>query len=172
MKKQVENRRRAFRIVWLMILLIAVTRGVTLTHNMELHPDENVFVRAAVSLKDKVMGLGDVYEEAKEYPEGPYVFQLPFHIAAQIIKQASGHPINGFITGRIASVAYFSAAAVLGFFLLYRYIDRRHVTLLVYAATMVFSLFHIPFSSLFWRSFVALRQVTEKENCRSFWQRH
>ena len=143
MKKQDENRRRAFRIVWLMILLIAVTRGVTLTHNMELHPDENVFVRASVSLKDKVMGLGDVYEEAKEYPEGAYVFQLPFHIAAQIIKQASGHPINGFVTGRIASVAYFSAAAVLGFFLLYRYIDRRYVTLVVYAATMVFSLFHI-----------------------------
>ena len=138
-----ENRRKAIEIVLLMILLIAVSRGITLTHNMELHPDENVFVRAAVSLKDKIMGLEDVYVEAKEYPEGAYIFQLPFHVVAQMIKQMGGRPVSGFVTGRIASVFYYSAAAVLGFFFLYRYIDRRHVTLLIYAATMVFSLFHI-----------------------------
>lgn len=138
-----EDRRNAIRIAVLMILLIIVSRGITLTHNMELHPDENVFVRAAVSMKDKIMGLDDVYVEAKEYPEGAYIFQLPFHVAAQIFKQMGGRPVSGFVIGRIASVFYFSAAAVLGFLLLYRYIDRRHVTLLVYAATMVFSLFHI-----------------------------
>lgn len=143
MKKKAENRSVAIGIVLMMILLIAVSRGITLTHNMELHPDENVFVRAAVSLKDKVMGLEDVYVEAKEYPEGAYIFQLPFHIVAQIIKQIGGRPISGFVTGRIASATYFSVASVLGFFLLYRYIDRRYVSLLVYAATMVFSLFHI-----------------------------
>ena len=123
MKKKAENRKAAIGLVLMMILLIAVSRGITLTHNMELHPDENVFVRAAVSLKDKIMGLEDVYVEAKEYPEGAYIFQLPFHIAAQIIKQMGGRPISGFVIGRIASVTYFSLASVLGFFLLYRYID-------------------------------------------------
>ena len=143
MLKKTENKSTAIGIALLMILLIAMSRGITLTHNMELHPDENVFVRAAVSLKDKIMGLEEAYVEAKEYPEGAYIFQLPFHIAAQMIKQIGGRPVSGFVIGRIASMTYFSVAAALGLFLLYRYIDRRYATLLVYAATMVFSLFHI-----------------------------
>ena len=143
MRDMAVNRKRTVCVFVLTILLIAVSRGLSLNHNSYLHPDENVFVSAAVSLKDKVMGLSDEYVEAKEYPEGAYVFQLPFHIAAQLYRQATDRPVDGFTVGRIASVVYFSIAVGLGFALLYRFIDNRTVALLTFAATTVFSLFHM-----------------------------
>ena len=135
-----KRKKAAFVIVLLMILAVATTRGVTLMHNSYLHPDENVFVSAARSLKDRLMGIEDFYVEAKEYPEGAYVFQAPFHILAELFLRATGHKISGFISSRVASVTYFTFAAVIGCFMIFRWIDSRPAALGAYALIIVFSL--------------------------------
>lgn len=138
-----KRKKAAFVIVLLMILAVATTRGVTLMHNSYLHPDENVFVSAARSLKDRLMGIEDFYVEAKEYPEGAYVFQAPFHILAELFLRATGHKISGFISSRVASVTYFTFAAVIGCFMIFRWIDSRPAALGAYALIIVFSLMHL-----------------------------
>ena len=126
-----------------MILAVVFTRGVTLMHNSYLHPDENVFVSAARSLKDKLMGIEDFYVEAKEYPEGAYVFQTPFHMLAELFLQVTGYKISGFVSSRIAAVTYFTAAAVIGCYMIFRWLDSRPVALGAYALIIVFSLMHL-----------------------------
>ena len=43
MEASVMSRKKASILILCMLLLIAVTRGVSLMHNSYLHPDENVF---------------------------------------------------------------------------------------------------------------------------------
>lgn len=133
----------AIKIVLLAtIAFIIVTRIICLMHNSELHPDEIVFEVSADSLAGVVLGETDDFLELKEYPEGAYVFQLPFHIVAHILNNA-GANLSPKIVGRISAVFYFTVATILGFEIISRYraVKMAHYTL--YGAIMVFSLVHI-----------------------------
>lgn len=135
--------KKNFRIIVLAtVLLILLTRGLTISHNMELHPDEHVFYNAAQSLKGYISGSAAVYEEEKEYPEGAIVLQLPIHIATAVINRVFNTGINPQLSGRIAAVFYFTLGAVLGLFLIYRYFSENPVHLTLYSLILVFSLVH------------------------------
>lgn len=126
-----------------MILIIIFTRATTISHNMELHPDEHVFYNAAQSLKSYVAGSSHIYEEEKEYPEGAIVLQLPFHILSSIVYRLSEVSLSPQLCGRIASIFYFSIGAVLGCVILYRYLSQTYISLVIYACTIIFSIIHI-----------------------------
>lgn len=135
--------KKNFRIIVLVtVLLILLTRGLTISHNMELHPDEHVFFNAAQSLKGYLSGSSPIYEEEKEYPEGAIVFQLPIHIATAIINRVFNACISPQLSVRIAAVFYFTLGAVLGMFLIYRYFSKDLAHLILYSFILVFSLVH------------------------------
>ena len=138
-----KSRKQFIGIVLIMVFMIALTRGLTITHNMELHPDEHVFYSAAQSLKGYISGSSTVYEEEKEYPEGAIVLQLPFHVLTAIINRLTAADISPQLSGRIAAVFYFTVGAVLGSVVLYRYFTKNIASLAVYGATVVFSIIHI-----------------------------
>ena len=138
-----KSRKSCVVIVLIMVFMIVLTRGLTITHNMELHPDEHVFYNAAQSLKSYISGSSPVYEEEKEYPEGAIVLQLPFHILTAIINRLTGADISPQLSGRIAAVFYFTMGAVLGCVIIYRYFSQRAATVTVYSAIIVFSIIHI-----------------------------
>ena len=46
-----KSRKQSIYIVVIMVFMIALTRGLTISHNMELHSDEHVFFTAAQRLK-------------------------------------------------------------------------------------------------------------------------
>ena len=138
-----KSRKQFIGIVLIMVFMIALTRGLTLSHNMELHPDEHVFYNAAQSLKGYLSGSSPVYEEVKEYPEGAIVLQLPFHILTAIINRLAGADISPRLSGRIAAVFYFTVGAVLGCVVFHRFFSKKPLPLAVYAAAVVFSLIHI-----------------------------
>lgn len=139
--------KQAAAVILLMLVLIAVTRGLCLTHNMFKHPDEHVFFLAADNLASCWLGEAEEYEEVKEYPEGAIVLQAPFHAAAHIAAQAlhktTDPLVLGRLSGRAAAVFYFSAGACMGALVLWRFLSRRRSALAIYAATIVFSLMHL-----------------------------
>lgn len=136
--------KKNFRIIVLVtVLLILLTRGLTISHNMELHPDEHVFFNAAQSLKGYLSGSSPIYEEVKTYPEGAIVYQLPFHILTAILNRIFDAGISPQLSGRIAAVFYFTVGAVLGLVLIYRFFSKKLIYSIIYSLTVVFSLFHI-----------------------------
>ena len=110
----VRSKRQAVAIILITVFLVALTRGLTISHNMELHSDEHVFFTAAQSLKGYLSGSSPVYEEVKEYPEGAIVFQLPFHILTAVINRLCSAGISPRLSGRIADVFYFTIGVALG----------------------------------------------------------
>lgn len=137
------SKKKFITIVIATLLLIFLTRGLIITHNIELHCDEKVFFTAAQSLKGYISGSSPVYEEVKEYPEGAIVYYLPFHILTAVINRVFNVNIDPQITGRIAAIVYFSAGAVLGFIILRRFLAKKPACFIVYGLVMVFSLLHI-----------------------------
>ena len=101
-----KSRKQFIGIMLIMVFMIALTRGLTISHNMELHPDEHVFFNAAQSLKGYISGSSPVYVEEKEYPEGAIVLQLPFHILSSVIARASAALTNIYIYIYIASIEW------------------------------------------------------------------
>lgn len=142
-RRMEKSRKQAVGIVLIMVFMIVLTRGLTVTHNMELHGDEHVFFTAAQSLKGYISGSSPVYEEVKEYPEGAIVLQLPFHILTAIINRLTAANISPRLSGRIAAVFYFTVGAVLGCVVFHRFFSKKPFPLAVYAAVVVFSLIHI-----------------------------
>lgn len=138
-----KSRKYVVRIAAVMVLAILLTRALDLTHNMELHGDEHVFFNAAQSLKGYLFGSSPIFEEEKEYPEGAYVFQLPFHVLSAIYYRVTGNLVEPRISGRIASVFYFTLGAVFAYILICRFFSKRPECLISYALIVVFSLFHI-----------------------------
>lgn len=135
--------KRSFRIIVLVtVLLILLTRGLTISHNMELHCDEHVFFEAAQGLKGYLFGSAPFYEEVKEYPEGAIVYQLPIHVLTAIINRIFDAGISPRLSGRIAAVFYFTLGAVLGLVLIYRFFSKKPVHLILYSLILVFSLVH------------------------------
>ena len=137
-----KSRKQSIYIVLIMVFMIALTRGLTISHNMELHPDEHVFYNAAQSLKGYIFGSSPIYEEEKEYPEGAIVLQLPFHILTAIINRLAGTNISPQLSGRIAAVFYFAIGAVLGCIIIYRFLSQKRLYIAIYSLIMIFSLFY------------------------------
>lgn len=138
-----QSNKKAYIVVAVMIFMIIFTRAITISHNMELHPDEHVFYNAAQSLKNCIFDSTQVFEEEKEYPEGAFVLQLPFHILSSIIYRLSGISVSPQLSGRIAAVFYFTAGAVIGCAILYKYLSQKLTSLIIYGCTIVFSVIHI-----------------------------
>lgn len=113
---------------------------------MNTHPDEWVFFRSTSSLLDAIIHPGAEFHEAKEYPEGAYLFHLPFHLLAKIVSHITGVQQNLQIYGRIASVFYFSLAALLGMLIMWKYLGKNMLSVVLYGFTMCFSLFFIEHS--------------------------
>ncbi len=134
-----------FWIVSAFVILILLTRMITLTHNRQLHPDEHVFYHTVYNLVNSILHPDIPFVENKEYPEGTYYFQLPFQFAGQMMRTLLGiegtKGLQHF--GRISSVFYFAIAVCLGMRLLWRYLGKQTFSLVLYGLTMVFSLFFI-----------------------------
>lgn len=141
--KQMSGRKRMFLVIVIsMLVLIAITRLLTLRHGLKLHPDELVFFSSASSLF-----FGSPYHAYKMYPEGAFFMQMPFQMLRQFVlllmQYGSGSQLYGaHMTGRLASVLYFSLGAVLGCTFLYQ-TQKKTLPILLYAITIVFSLFQI-----------------------------
>lgn len=135
--------RNAYLIIGLMLLAVLVTRMLTLTHNMGMHPDEFVFFYSSESLAHKLLGIADQYTEVKEYPEGAFVFQAPFHMAAWLLQKVTGRSLYIQTVGRLSAVFYFLAAAGFGGSILERWFPKRKWSLPIYALTVTFSLIHM-----------------------------
>ena len=139
----VKTKRQAAAIILITVFLVALTRSLTISHNMELHSDEHVFFTAAQSLKGYLSGSSPVYEEVKEYPEGAIVFQLPFHILTAVINRLFSAGISPRLSGRIADVFYFTVGVALGGVIIYRFFSKKPVYTALYGLIAVFSLLHI-----------------------------
>lgn len=139
------NKRDFIRTILVAVILILLTRIVTLTYNRQLHPDEHVFGLTVNNMVQSILKPGIPFEEIKEYPEGTYYFQFPFQLAGQILRNlANIEGTKGLQhIGRLASVFYFIIAVLLGLQLLRRYLSKSRVSLWIYGLTMSFSLFFI-----------------------------
>ena len=140
------NHKRSFiRIALITVILILLTRVITLTYNRRLHPDEHVFYASVHSLSESILDPDTPFTENKEYPEGTYFFQLPFQLAGQIFRNLIGIGGTKGIQqiGRLSSVFYFIIAVLLGLRLLWRYLGKNSLSLWIYGLTMSFSLFFI-----------------------------
>lgn len=139
-----KSRQRGFLWIALVtVILILLTRAITLTYNRQLHPDEGVFYSTVHSLAMSILEPGTPFVENKEYPEGAYYFQLPFQMAGQIARNLLGVEGTKGLQhmGRLASVFYYLIAVLLGFRLLRRHLGKGRVSLWIYGLTMTFSLF-------------------------------
>ena len=123
-------------------ILIAVTRGISLTHNMYGHPDEHVFYTSSELLMLDLLGE-DTYEPVKAYPEGTYVFRLPFQLAARAVQLGANYDVSVAIWGRIASVFYYTLGALLGLWLVCDPLKGGRAGALIYVLTVGFGLFQI-----------------------------
>ena len=123
-----------FGLVALSCLLLLGTRLMTVTHNMELHPDEHVFFQAADSLMRFLRGTGEAFEEVKEYPEGAIVLQMPFHLAGDLLRRWTGIDLSMRLCSRLASVFYFTVGAALGIVIEYRFFAKNKRAAAAYAA--------------------------------------
>ncbi len=129
-------------IILSMLILIFVTRLPALRHGLKLHPDELVFFSSASSLF-----LDSPYHVYKIYPEGAFLMQMPFQMMRQLVllllHYGSGAQLYGaHMTGRFASVFYFSLGAVLGCTFL-SLTQKKTLPIALYAVLIVFSLFQI-----------------------------
>ncbi len=127
----------------LLVLAMLISRGVSIKHGMSYHPDERVLFSAARSLSLYVTGQSEDYVERKEYPEGAIVFQLPFHIAADLTSRVSGEEYDPQLISRIAGAFYFTCAGLTGLAIIRRFFHSGISAEIIYALTIVFSLFHI-----------------------------
>ena len=139
------SQRDCFLLLLLLIscLLLFTTRLMTVTHNMELHPDEHVFFKAADSLMRYLSGTAETFEEVKEYPEGAIVLQMPFHFAAELLRRWTGVDLPLRLRSRLASVFYFTFGAALGIIIEYRFFGKNKRSAAAYSAICLFSIMHI-----------------------------
>ncbi|MBQ7736604.1 MAG: glycosyltransferase family 39 protein [Oscillospiraceae bacterium] len=137
------NTRRIVLFGLVMTACILLTRIVTLTHNMGLHPDEHVFYLASDSLAKYLTGRASGFQEIKEYPEGAIILLAPFHLLGMAVTALSGISAPPQVWGRIGSLVYFILGAWVGLVLMVKYFGRSRSALAVYCATVVFSLLHL-----------------------------
>lgn len=135
--------KKAFLILSLcMIIGIAATRGITIKHNFAGQPDEHVFYGSTEMLMYDLL-YGEQYEPVKPYPEGTYVFRLPFHLLAQVAELEDDYTDNVRLWGRISSVFYFSLGGIIGLWLVLNVLNGGKAGAIIYILTTCFSLFQI-----------------------------
>lgn len=138
------NKSLFIKILIGMIVGILITRSISLKHGMDLHPDEPVFYLSSSS----VVHEDYQYTAVKSYPSGAFVFQMPFQFVGRILvmkfrpESSVTDPYYLQLFGRVASVFYFCIGSILGLLLIQKK-SKGNGWALVYAFTMVFSLFHI-----------------------------
>ena len=125
-----------------LVILTALTRGLALTHNLYGHPDEHVFYTSSELLMLDLLGE-DPYEPVKAYPEGTYVFRLPFQLAARAVQLDESYDVSVVIWGRIASVFYYTAGALLGLWLVCGPLRGGRAGAVIYVLTVGFGLFQL-----------------------------
>ena len=142
MKMKKLSPRAAFSIcIGITVTLILLTRILTIAHNMYLHPDEGVFFRSTQRLVNYLLGTSSSYDPVKKYPEGTFIFHAPFQMLFRLFSMTDRQGIQ--LSGRAASIFYFSIGVVLGFLLLRRWFGSCLRISVIYGLTMVFSLFHL-----------------------------
>lgn len=132
-------------LILLLSFFILLTRIPGITYNMVLHPDEEVFFRSTDSLLEALVN-GEPFIEVKEYPEGAYLFHLPFHFFAKVIDYLTDTRQNLPLFGRLSSAFYFSLAAAIGMLIMWEYLGKTIFSVITYGLTMCFSLFFIEHS--------------------------
>lgn len=133
-------------IVFFTIAILAFSRGITLTYNMEMHPDERVFYQGTDNLLTSILYPGTEFIEVKEYPEGAYLYHLPFILIGRVLHYCGIVEYHARLWVRISSVCYFIGATLLGIRLLWKYFSRNLIPLSIYSLTMCFSVFFIEHS--------------------------
>ena len=133
-------------IIALVLGLILVTRAISLTYQIDIHPDEYKFARATDSLMNSIIDPEASFVEEKEYPEGAYYFQLPFHFAGLLMEKLTGLEYDMAVCGRVSSVVYFCLAVLLGMKILAKHMKASVPAQLLYGLSMCFSLFFLEHS--------------------------
>lgn len=144
--KRFQNEKRYCLLIVFVVIGICITRGIGLTYNMSIHPDEKVFYSAADSLANYITGGAEEFVEVKEYPEGAYIFQMPFQLLRKGLEIVTGCEQNAVIWGRVSSVFYFIIAVILGIMILKQFFGNSILSMAVYGLTMTFSLYFIEHS--------------------------
>ena len=125
-----------------LVIVIVLTRGLSLTHNLFGHPDEHVFYTSTELLMLDLLGE-DSYEPVKAYPEGTFVFRLPFQLLARAFPLDADYGVSVDIWGRVASVFYYTAGALLGLWLVCDPLKGGKAGGVIYVLAAGFGLFQI-----------------------------
>lgn len=141
-----EKKSNRLLITAIILALILVTRGLSLEYQLAIHPDEYKFARATDSLMHSMLEPGREFTEVKEYPEGAYLFHLPFHFLGKLMENTFGIEYNMGLCGRVSSVFYFCLAVLIGMKILREYLHGSVVAELFFGLGMCFSLFFIEHS--------------------------
>lgn len=126
-----------------MTALVLLTRLLTLTHNIYLHPDEHVFYLGSESLAGFLTGRFSAFEEIKEYPEGAIVLLTPFQLLGSGISALTGRPLSPQLCGRLGSTVYFLAGGWIGVRMLQKHFSDKREAMWIYCLILTFSLIHI-----------------------------
>lgn len=146
MRKEAYTKYGFLLCVFVILLLIVVSRGAGITFNLSLHPDESEFYVASESLAQSLLDPDVEFYEEKEYPEGGYVLQLPFQLIKEFLGASHWFWRSSQCWSRISSVFYFVLSVIYGMMILTRYMSRSKLAAILYALTMCFSLFFIEHS--------------------------
>ncbi len=119
------------------IVIITVTRGISVSHEMFNHPDEVVFIEASASLAGLALNSTGEFKEYKPYPQGSFIFYAPF----QILAKAMNSVFPERLFNRIGAIIYFMIGCILGIRLVQRIFGKSAAT--CYLLLVCFSLFHI-----------------------------
>ena len=142
MERSVVTKRFFWCTALCLVLALCLTRGLTLGHNLFGHPDEAVFYGSAELLMEELLH-GDDYEPIKPYPEGTFVFRLPFHLLAQVLPLSGDYTVNVDLWGRVSSVFYYTLGALLGLWIVADPLRGGRAGVVVYALAVCFGLFQI-----------------------------
>lgn len=129
-----------------LLLLTIVSRAVGLTYNLSIHPDESEFYNGSSSLAESILDPDVPFVEEKEYPEGAYVLQMPFHMLKEFLGSSHWFWRSSQCWGRISSVFYFVLSMIYGIMILTKYMSKSKLAAILYGLTMCFSLFFIEHS--------------------------
>lgn len=125
------------------VLLIFLTRWISLVQNMPLHPDEHVFYFGANSLLNAILHPGLEFTQLLEYPEGSYLFYAPFQLVGKVVCAVLGMEQDLQFWGRIGAVCYFTLGVLLGIRIVWKYLGKNRGSVVLYGLIMAFSLFFL-----------------------------
>lgn len=137
--RRLSENQKVWIILFVLAVFILISRFASMGHEMRMHPDEAVFYNGASSVV-----TGDYqFEQVKDYPNGALVFQMPFHYLGKLITTSLDVVYEPQVWGRIASIIYHMLAALLGGYMMWRYIGKSVTSVAFYAGIMSFSLLQI-----------------------------